>query len=392
MVSQQLTINGGKQINWKTTIFLVGYHLFLLLTLPFYFYFAELQTGTIVSAIVLFWLSGISITAGYHRYYSHKAYKLHPAIEWILVFFGTMAVQASVLRWAYEHRLHHAYVDTDKDPYNINKGFWYAHFLWMFEKLKPIDPKVVPDLINKKLLVFQDRYYIFLMILTNALAFLAVGYLFQDYWGAFFIAVWIRIFCLQHCTWFINSLAHTWGSKHFSLEHSAVDNYIIALLTFGEGYHNYHHTFANDYRNGIRWYHFDPSKWLIWTLSKLGLAQSLKRTDTLTIKKRMVLEHKELLIDSLANYLSDAKLELEKQVTEFSERLLNTISEFVRLRDLYSKLQKEPEQHTSIDNIRKRITEIQKSLHADWNQWKILSKTILKGKPLDWGLIGDGSA
>lgn len=382
MMLSEKTINGGKRVNWKTTIFIIGYHLFLLFTLPIYFVYANLNLGTFAAAFVLFWLSGISITAGYHRFYSHKAYKLHPIIEYFLVFFGTMAVQASVLRWAFEHRLHHAHVDTDKDPYCIKKGFWYAHILWMFEKLNPIDPKVVPDLVRNKLLVFQDRYYAVLMVLSNAIAFFVVGYFTQDYWGAFFIAVWLRIFFLQHCTWFINSLAHTWGSKHFSLEHSAVDNYLIALVTFGEGYHNYHHTFANDYRNGVRWYQFDPSKWFIWTLSKLGLASNLRRTDSMTIKKRMVLEHKELLIESLANYLSDAKLELENQVLVLSERLLENIAEFMQLKEQYQQFKLEKSEHSTLEQLSRKIQEIQANFQADWHQWKMLSKSILKGKPV----------
>jgi stearoyl-CoA desaturase (delta-9 desaturase) len=222
------------------------------------------------------------------------------------------------------------------------------------------------------------------MVLTNAIAFFVVGYAFQDYWGAFFIAVWVRIFALQHCTCFINSLAHTWGSKHFSLEHSAVDNYMIALLTFGEGYHNYHHTFANDYRNGIRWYHFDPSKWIIWSLSKIGLASGLKRTDAMTIKKRMVLEHKELLIETLGNYISDAKHEMEKQVQDLSDRILTSISEFIKLREQYQS-QKDQGEPSTLDQINNRIKEIQAELQVDWNKWKSLSKSILKGKSLALG-------
>jgi stearoyl-CoA desaturase (delta-9 desaturase) len=369
-------------INWKTTIFLVTYQTLLLAALPFYFIYATLHIGTMISAFVLLWLTGLSITAGYHRYFAHRTYKAHPILEYILVFFGTMSIQASVLRWAFEHRLHHAFVDTDKDPYCIKKGFWYAHFSWMLEKPLPIDPKVVPDLISNKLLKFQDRYYPILMVLTNAIPCIIVGFVFEDFWGAFFIATWLRIFVLQHCTWFINSLAHTWGNKHFSLEHSAVDNYIIALLTFGEGYHNFHHTFANDYRNGVRWYHFDPTKWLIWTLSKLGLARQLKQTDNITIKKRIVIEHKELLIDSLVHYLSDAKHELEKQVNELSERLLKGFSEFSQLKDLYQKSQKEFAESAAVEQLKLQLREIQKSLKEDWKRWKELSSNILKGKPM----------
>jgi stearoyl-CoA desaturase (delta-9 desaturase) len=365
-----MKLKSGKPINWGTAIFLISYQVILFLTLPFYFYYSTLHVGTIISAFVLLWLTGLSITAGYHRYFAHRSYKAHPVVEFFLLFFGTMAVQSSVIRWAFEHRLHHAHVDTDKDPYCIKKGFWYAHFLWMMEKLQPIDPKIVPDLMKNKMVAFQHAHYKPLMVLTNFMAFLVVGFFFQDYWGAFFIAVWIRIFILQHCTWFINSLAHTWGSKQFSLEQSAVDNYVIALLTFGEGYHNYHHTFANDYRNGIRWFHFDPTKWLIWTLSKLGLATGLKMTDPLVVKKRMVIEHKDFLIETLSKYWKDGKCELEKQVLELSERILKSISEFSQLKDKHKEAQNNSEEMTSLQQVQAEISELQKSLSKDWRQCK----------------------
>jgi stearoyl-CoA desaturase (delta-9 desaturase) len=235
-------------------------------------------------------------------------------VEAVILFLGAMAGQGSALRWSFEHRLHHAHVDTDDDPYTIKKGFWYAHFLWILEEPRKIQERVVSDLIKNKLVMFQDRYYPYLMVLTNMFVFFAVGALLNDYLGAFFIAVMTRMFFLYHFTWFINSLAHTWGDKPFSQEQSAVDNYILSLLTFGEGYHNYHHTFANDYRNGVRWFHFDPTKWLIWTLNKLGLAHGLKRMSAYTIKKKMVLEHKSLLIDQIKAYWDIKTDELEKQV------------------------------------------------------------------------------
>lgn len=373
-------IKENKAINWGTAIFLITYQVILLLTLPFYFYYCELNRGTIISAIALLWLTGLSITAGYHRYFAHRSYKTNPIVEALLLFFGTMAVQASALRWSFEHRLHHAFVDTDKDPYCIKKGFWYAHFLWMLEKLRPIDPKVVPDLMNNKMVAFQHRHYKLLMVLTNALSFLVVGALFQDFWGAFFLAVWLRIFFLQHFTWFINSLAHKWGSRSFSREQTAVDNYIIALLTFGEGYHNFHHTFANDYRNGIRWYHFDPTKWLIWTLSKLGLAHNLKRTDPLTIKKRLIIEHKDYLMATISNCWQDTKQELEKQVLELSERILKSISECSQLRDLHQKLKTAKAdlaaEMPTLEQLQAQMKDLQNNLRADWQRWQQLSESI----------------
>jgi len=365
-----------KQFNWVSGIFLITYQTLLLLGLPFYFAYATLHTGTIVTAFVLFWLTGLSVTAGYHRYFAHRSYKAHPLVESLLVFFGTMAVQSSILRWSFEHRIHHAFVDTDKDPYCIQKGFWYAHFGWMLEKPQKIDPKVVADLMSNKLITFQHKYYPILMLLCNALVFVSVGYAFQDYLGAFVLACWTRIFLLHHCTWFINSLAHTWGSREFSKEQSAVNNFVIALLTFGEGYHNYHHVFANDYRNGIRWYHFDPTKWLIWGLSKLGLTHGLKRTDQMLVMKTMVLEHKSILSERLSNYLSDKKLELEKQVQDLSDRLLMSLAEFSKYNEQCKKAQEDA------PTCAEKLQTLKDKLGSDWREWKALSKAILNNKPM----------
>jgi len=361
------------KITWGTSpIFLISYHTLLLVTLPIYLYYGQMHMGTMIASFVLLWLTGLSITAGYHRYFSHRSYKAHPIFEWFLLFFGTMSCQSSALRWSYDHRIHHAFVDTDKDPYNINRGFMYAHCLWMLQKHDPIEPKVVSDLMKNKNVVFQHKHYPYLMIGSNFLAFLFVGFVFQDFWGAFFFGVLLRMFVLHHCTWFINSLAHTWGSKQFSQEQTAVDNFIIALLTFGEGYHNYHHTFANDYRNGIRWFHFDPTKWLIWTSSKLGLTSNLKQTDAVTIKKRMIIEHKNYLMDNLSLYWQDKRDELEKQVHDLSERILAGISEFSQLKERY--LENNKEQFS-------QLKELKKTLKEDWRRWKALSQNILNGKP-----------
>lgn len=369
-----------RKFNWISGSFLIGYQTILLLGLPFYFYYATLNTGTIITSVILLWLTGLSITAGYHRYFSHRAYKAHPLVEGLLLFFGTMAVQSSVLRWAFEHRLHHAFVDTDKDPYCIKKGFWYAHFGWMLEAPPRIDTKVVADLANNQLIAFQHKYYPFLMLAVNALVFYVVGYAFQDYLGAFVLAIWLRIFCLHHFTWFINSLAHTWGDREFSQEQSAVNNYVISLLTFGEGYHNYHHVFANDYRNGIRWYHFDPTKWLIWGLSKIGLTYGLKRTDSTVIRKTIVLEHKNFLIRALSNYFSDKKIELERQVLDLSERILKTLNESHHLEQLYRNALQNASEKMAIENLNIQLQAIQKKLSDEWRAWRALSKSILQTK------------
>ncbi len=372
----------SKGVNWGSALFLIIYQILLLAALPFFLTSSFPGLGIWLVSLVLLYLTGLSITGGYHRYFSHRSYKTSPLVETILLFFSSMAIQGSALRWANDHRLHHAHVDTDKDPYSINKGFWYAHFLWMMEKQEAIDPKIVPDLMKNPRIMFQHNWYGTCATLSNVSVFLAVGWLLNDFWGAFFIATWLRIFLLHHFTWFINSLAHTWGDKPFCQEQSAVNNYVISLLTFGEGYHNYHHVFANDYRNGIRWYHFDPTKWLIWTFAKLGLAHNLKQMDPAVIEKRIVMERKNLLLERIKELWYVKSEELSQKVDEISERIVAELSRFNQLKERYRQLKKEQVENATLDNIAQELDAIQKRLRADWQLWVELSRNIMRLKPL----------
>lgn len=273
------------KFKWTTGHSLL-YQVPLLLSLPFYFIYGPTPSaGLIWTSLALFISTEISITAGYHRLFAHKSYKTHPVIEFIFLLFGGMAYQKSALRWAFEHRCHHAFVDTDRDPYSIKRGFWFAHFAWTFEDEIPIDKKMVADLIKKPMVVFQDKYDHYCMMGPNILSTLIVGWMFQDYLGALILSFGLRLFLTHHCTFFINSLAHTYGSRPFSKTITAVNNFLISFPTFGEGFHNFHHAFPNDYRNGVRWFDFDPTKWLIYILSKLRLAKDLKITTREQIKK-----------------------------------------------------------------------------------------------------------
>jgi len=366
-----------KIANWGPTIFLISYQVLLLAALPFYFYYHSLSLSLLAISIVLLYATGLSITVGYHRYYAHKSYKTNSFIESLLLFFGAMAFQGSALRWAFDHRIHHAFVDTDDDPYSINKGFLYAHFTWIFEKPAVIDRKVVSDLFKNKLVMFQHDHIGKLMLGTNILAWAFVGWILNDYLGAFVIGVGLRMFALHHFTWFINSLAHMWGDKPFSQEQTAVDNYFLAFLTFGEGYHNFHHTFANDYRNGIRWFHWDPSKWCIWTLSKLGLAHNLKTIDPLTIKKRMVIEHKNLLLDRLKQAWNEKKEELEQQIQEITDGMVAKLTTFNQLSVQYQQFKREQASRDLIAELGEEIKGLRKSLKDDWRHLKQLSNDIL---------------
>lgn len=367
-----------KKFNWETGLFVIIYHVALLVGLPFYFMHFSPSLALMLTSAALVFVTGVSITAGYHRCFSHSAYKTNRAVEAVLLFFGSMAAQGSALRWGFDHRLHHAHVDTDKDPYSINKGFWYAHILWLFEKPQEIDKKVVADLMRNPLIMFQHKYYGLCFFVSNVILFLFVGYFFQDYLGAFVLAWWARLFALHHCTWFINSLAHYWGSRTFSQEHSAVDNYIISLLTFGEGYHNYHHTFASDYRNGIRWYHFDPTKWLIWTLSVFGLATGLKRVSNPRIHQRMVLEKKDELLEKIRTSFDHQKEQLEEVVSKVTDELLAKLREAHLLIEKYHSFKQDKEMSKELlKGLSNEIKAMNRSLKSDWKKWKAFSNSII---------------
>ena len=243
---------------------------------------------------------------------------------------------------------------------------------------RTIEQKTVSDLYRNKMVMFQHNYYKPLMLGSNALVVLLFGWLFNDFLGAFVLVCWLRMFLLHHFTWFINSLAHMWGDKPFSKEQTAVDNYFLSLLTFGEGYHNYHHTFANDYRNGIRWFHFDPTKWMIWTLHKLGLAHGLKRMDSVTIEKRIVIESKEILLDKIKRTCNTKKEELEQAVHQMADQIVAKIAEFNQLKEEYLRKKRERTARDLVKKLRSEIKLLKRSLRNDWRLWVNLSEDIMR--------------
>ncbi|CRX39116.1 acyl-CoA desaturase [Estrella lausannensis] len=372
----------SRGVNWVPATFITLYQSILLLALPFYFYYTPPSLGLILMTVLLISMTELSITAGYHRLYSHRAYKANRFLESVILFFSSMAMQGSALRWSYDHRIHHAFVDTDNDPYSINKGFLYAHCLWILEKPRKIEDKVVSDLLSNPLVRLQHQWSVRLMILTNVLCFLAVGYFFSDYLGAFVMAVWFRLFVCHHFTWFINSLAHTFGSKPFSQEMTAVNNWLISLVTFGEGYHNFHHTFANDYRNGIRWYHFDPTKWLIFVLNKMGLAKDLKKMDPFAIQKKMITEGKCHLLTRLQELWYVKKEEIEQEIQEVSDGIIAKINAMQDLKKRYLEAKSQDDQRTLARDLKRQFKHLRKELRAEWRRWKSLSSSIQKLKPL----------
>jgi stearoyl-CoA desaturase (Delta-9 desaturase) len=276
------------RINWITSSFLIGTLALTLTGVPPYLYHFGLDWFQVGLFFVMFFACGFSVSLGYHRLFSHIAFRASRPIQLFTLIFGAGAFENSVLMWASEHRCHHKHVDHDDDPYCISKGFFHAHIGWLLFKLHPDPPfDNVPDLKRDKLVCWQHRHVqtiavVVSFILPTMLGFLWNGW--QGALGAFLIGGVARVVALQHCTFLINSACHTIGRQPYSTKCSARDSLFLAFFTFGEGYHNYHHEFQHDYRNGVKPWQIDPTKWIIWSLSKLRLTRDLRRVPAEKIK------------------------------------------------------------------------------------------------------------
>jgi stearoyl-CoA desaturase (delta-9 desaturase) len=264
------------RINWTNTLFLAFAHLVALGGIA-YSIWGPLSGWSVLLGLVWFILCGLSITGGYHRLFAHKAYRAAAPVRLFYLLFGAASIQNSALEWSADHRRHHTHTDDDDDPYSVEHGFWWAHVGWVLRN-KPKAEVMVHDLEKDPLVRWQHRYYVPLAILMSAVLPAALGLLWGDPLGALFWAGFLRLVFQWHATFAINSFTHKFGSRPYDRESSARDSWWTALLTFGEGYHNFHHRFPLDYRNGLRWWQFDPTKWFVWSLSWMGQTWDLKRT------------------------------------------------------------------------------------------------------------------
>ncbi len=242
-------------------------------------------------ALAFLYLNGMSITGGYHRLWAHNAYNARPALKWFFAFWGAGALQNSILVWASDHRRHHRHVDDNTlDPYSAGNGLWFSHLGWMLRNYNTNaqDFSNAKDLLADPIVICQDKYYVPLTVLMNLGLPLLLGIWHGDVIGTLLLVGLLRLVVNHHVTFFINSLAHYWGSRPYTETNSARDNGFLALLTYGEGYHNYHHIFQWDYRNGIRWWHWDPTKWMIALCHRVGLASNLRRVSDFKIQRAIL--------------------------------------------------------------------------------------------------------
>ena len=252
-----------------------------LVGLPMFAYYHDYTWVDWAMFGVLYIVTGLGITVGYHRLIAHRSFECAPWVKTTLLITGGWALENSALKWARAHIRHHACCDQHDDPYNAQRGFWYSHCGWIFYKDQHGDGKYATRLRQDSLVLWQDRYYIPIVVSGLVLPFI-VGFVYNGWiggLGCFLLAGVGRTFFVLNSTFCINSICHLWGKQPHTNNDSSRDSWVVSLLTFGEGYHNFHHAHQRDYRNGARWYNFDPSKWLIYGLSRIGAAWDLCRID-----------------------------------------------------------------------------------------------------------------
>ncbi len=321
-----------QQIYWPVTLFLILNPISCMVLVPLYYIFDEFSWSLIAFALIFGAITNLSITAGYHRLFSHKSYDAHPIVKIIFLLIGASAWQGSALKWSSDHRRHHSFIDGDKDPYNFHRGFFFAHMGWMLLKETVDQPIQAPDLQKDKWVYLQDKYYVPVAIFMGYIFPGLIGMMLGSFWGGLIIGGALRIVLTQQSTFFVNSLCHTLGRQTYSKEISARDSLFVAFLTHGEGYHNFHHTFQIDYRNGIRWYHWDPTKWTIQMLSLLGLAKKLRMISNAEIlKARLKAEEATLRSRGFA----------DEKLAQLQDKILSAQAKARQLQLEYYKLKKE---------------------------------------------------
>ncbi|MDB4412105.1 fatty acid desaturase [bacterium] len=304
------------RVNWVNTSFLFVITSIGVIAAPIFLFFNFSGVTPLVWGMFAFYMiaTGLSITLGYHRLFSHLSFKAKWPVRLAALVFGACAFENSVIHWASDHRRHHKHVDEDEDPYDISKGFFWAHIGWILFKLnaeKPIDN--VKDLRRDALVRFQDKFYVWIAVGAGLVFPAIVGYIQAGpvgAWAGLLVVGALRVVLVQQCTFFINSLCHMVGTQPYSDRCSARDSWVMALVTYGEGYHNYHHEFQHDYRNGVKAWAFDPTKWSIMILHKLGLVSDLRRVPTTKI---------------VGAEMKEAKRKAEIRIAELSQQ--GTLSE-----------------------------------------------------------------
>ena len=266
--------HAADRINWRDLAIIVSFHSLLI---PALFMFSWTNLAIM---LVGNWIVGsLGVGLGYHRLLTHRSFKAPKWLEYVLTVFGTMSVQSEPYKWVATHRIHHQFTETDQDPHSTRPGFWWAHIIWIMrgtaqDHTDATFKKYVPDLLKDKGQILIAKYY-YVPLIVSAIILFAFGGIGAVLWG-----VVVRVIFGWHSTWFVNSLSHLFGKRRFETNDDSTNNWFVALLTFGEGWHNNHHAQPTSARHGLRWYEFDLNWLTIRILEKLGWAEKIRVYDT----------------------------------------------------------------------------------------------------------------
>lgn len=374
-------VDPNSPINWLGASVLISTPILALILIPAYALHHDFSTAAWISFVVLAVLNGMSITGGYHRLWAHRTYEAHWIVRVFFMLFGTMATQNSILVWASGHRTHHRHVDDEEhDPYSARRGFFFSHIGWMLRKYESgrEDFRNAPDLLNDPIVMFQHKHYLPLVLLMNLGVPALIGYLAGDLWGVMLLGGLLRLVWSHHTTFFINSLAHMWGSRPYTDENTARDNTILALFTYGEGYHNYHHIFQYDYRNGIHWWQFDPTKWLIAGLSVVGLTRNLKRCPQFAIEKARTTMQFKAAEARLATQAAPAQLDaIKARLAQEYDHFSQVLNEWSQLKEAWYAEKKQELLHKWEEaSFRTRFQEIEYRLKMQRKRLRLLTAQV----------------
>jgi len=257
--------------NWRMSLFILSAHIGACAALFFW------SWSAIITAVVLYWLSGsLGIGMGYHRLLTHRSYKVPKIVEYFLVTCGTTALQGGPIEWVVTYRIHHAYADRDGDPHSPRDGGWWAHVGWILwgsaqNYDKATIARYAPDLIKNSYYRWLTRFYFMPLLVVGVILLIFGG------WGVLLWGVFLRVILQLHATWLVNSATHLWGKTRFETDDDSRNSWWVAMLTFGEGWHNNHHAHPTSARHGLRWYEIDLNWIGIKTLQLFRLAHGIKR-------------------------------------------------------------------------------------------------------------------
>jgi stearoyl-CoA desaturase (Delta-9 desaturase) len=375
------------RINWLNTIFLLSTPILAVsgAILHWVFFGAPGWTEAIVF-VFLYFACGLSITVGYHRLFSHRSHDASWPLVLFYAVFGAGSFQNSIIEWCSDHRNHHKATDTEEDPYSAARGFWYSHMGWVMieEEAFTNDFSNVKDLKASKIISWQHRNIFLIGAMSGIILPAVIGYFAGGIPTAIGCLVWgglIRTVFVHHGTFLINSAAHIWGTQPYSEENSSRDSFFLAFLTFGEGYHNFHHTFQADYRNGHKWFHVDPSKWWIRAFNLIGMNSNLKSTPQHSIEVAKLDMKFKKSATKLASKNIDVK-EYESRLSKYRDSMRSCLYEIHK-----SKKELKNSIKASKEAINSKITEMKEtytSIKADLiamfkemeSQYRTFSNTV----------------